>query len=168
MEGRLNDILPEPISEESEKIILELIKRKMAGGVRLAIHLLQAMEERFGIEARRVMKEMIDGRKPGPNPTGTGDPEQDLHDFCDNLERGCVGSHRWRREVDEPDRIGYSFTRCMWAEIFRELGEPELGFYYCAGDEPSVKSHNPKLGLRRTKVLMLGDEICDHVFLLEK
>ncbi len=32
MEGRLNDILPETISDESERIILDLIRRKMAGG----------------------------------------------------------------------------------------------------------------------------------------
>ena len=81
--------------------------------------------------------------------------------------RGCVGSHRWERVVDEPGRIGYRFTRCMWAEAFRELGEPELGLVICAGDEPMVRSYNPDLGFRRTKVLMLGDDVCDHVFLVE-
>lgn len=168
MEGRLNDILPETISDESESIILDLIKRKMAGGARLAVQLLHAMEEKFGAEARQVMKEMIFSRQPNPNPTGSGDPEQDLHDFCNNIEKDCTGSHRWQRIIDEQDRIGYNFTRCMWAEVYRELGEPELGFYYCAGDEPSVKSHNPQLGFLRTKVLMNGDDICNHVFLVDK
>ena len=91
-----------------------------------------------------------------------------LHDFCERLEKGCCGSHKWTRVTEEPDRIGYHFTRCMWAEIYNELGEPELGFYLCAGDEPGVKSYNPKLGFRRTKVLMNGDEVCDHIFLVEK
>jgi len=168
MEGRLNDILPETISDESESIILDLIRRKMAGGARLAVQLLHAMEEKFGAEARKVMKEMIFSRQPNPNPTGKGNPEQDLRDFCNNLEKGCTGSHRWQRVIDEPDRIGYNFTRCMWAEVYRELGEPELGFYYCAGDEPGVKSHNPQLGFLRTKVLMNGDDACDHVFFVEK
>jgi hypothetical protein len=52
----------------------------------------------------------------------------------------------------------------MWAEVYRELGEPELGWVFCAGDEPGVRSWNPKLAFQRTKVLMDGDELCDHVF----
>ncbi len=168
MQGRLNEILPEPISDEAEKIILELIKRKMAGGAMLAVTLLHAMEEKFGPEARKVMKEMIFSRQPNPDPAGKGDPRQDLREFCQNIERACTGTHRWTRVIDEPDRIGYHFFRCMWAEVYRELGEPELGFYYCAGDEPAVKSHNPKLGFQRTKVLMNGDELCDHIFNVEE
>ena len=39
--------------------------------------------------------------------------------------------------------------------------------YYCAGDEPAVKSVNPKLGFHRTKLLMQGDDHCDHVFYVE-
>jgi hypothetical protein len=167
MQGRLNDILPEPISDESENMILDLLRRKMAGGARLAVALLHAMEEKFGPEAREVMKEMVFSRKPHPEPSGSGEAIRDLSDFCHNMERACVGSHRWVRVTDEKDRIGYHFSRCMWAEVYRELGEPELGFYYCAGDEPALKSHNPKLGFQRTKVLMNGDDRCDHLFFVE-
>jgi hypothetical protein len=55
----------------------------------------------------------------------------------------------------------------MWAEVYRELDEAELGFVICAGDEPAVKSVNPKLGFKRTQVLMNGDDICDHMFYVE-
>lgn len=167
MGGSLNDILPESISEESEQIILDLLKRKMKGAAGMAVRLLHAMEKRFGPEAREVIKDMIAEQQPRPRPDA-GDPQKDLHEFCERLEQGCVGSHKWERIVDEPDRIGYHFTRCMWAEVYRELGEPELGFVICASDEPGVKSCNPKLGFERTKVLMNGDEVCDHVFLVEK
>ena len=122
MPGSLNDILPDPISRESEEILLDLIKRKMKGAAGLAVRLLHAMEERFGPEAREVLREMIGHREPTPRP-GAGEPEADLRTFCDRLDRGCVGSHRWERVIDEPDRIGYHYTRCMWAEVFRELGE---------------------------------------------
>ena len=166
MSGSLNDILPEPISEESERILLDMLKRKMKGAAGMGVRLLHAMEEHFGPEARQVVREMAHAHKPTPRPDA-GEPEADLREFCARLDRGCAGSHRWERVVDEPDRIGYEFTRCMWAEIYRELGEPELGFVICAGDEPAVKSHNPKLGFKRTKVLMNGDEVCDHVFHVE-
>jgi len=163
MGGSLNEILPEPISKESEKIILDLLKRKIKSAVSLSVRLLHAMEERFGEEARQVVREMITKREIKPRKDA-GDPEKDLRDFCERLEKGCVGSHRWERVIDEPKRIGYHFTRCMWAEVFRELGEPELGFILCASDEPAVKSYNPKLGFKRTKTLMEGDDICDHIF----
>ena len=167
MPGSLNDILPEPISEENEKILLDMLKRKMKGAAGLAVRLLHAMEERFGPEAREVVREMAEHRKPTPR-ADVGEPETDLREFCARLDRGCAGSHRWERVIDEPDRIGYHFTRCMWAEIYRELGEPDLGFVICAGDEPAVRSYNPKLGFKRTKVLMNDDEVCDHVFYVEK
>lgn len=165
--GSLNDILPEPISEENERILLDLLKLKLRGAAELTVQLLQAMEERFGPEAREVVYEMARNYAVAPR-SETGEPETDLHAFCDRLEEGCVGSHQWERIVDEPGRIGYRFTRCMWAEVFRELGEPTLGFVFCASDEPAVRAYNPQLGFSRTQVLMAGDEICDHVFYVEK
>ena len=167
MPGSLNEILPEPISEESEAIILELVKRKMKGSAGLAVRLLHAMEARFGSEAREVVRDMVAVREPTPR-ADAGDPEDDLREFCARLDRGCVGSHRWERVIDEPDCIGYHYTRCLWAEIYRELGEPELGFFFCAGDDPAVRSYNPALGFKRTKVLMNGDAVCNHIFHVEK
>jgi len=165
MPGSLNDLLPEPLSQESEAILDELIKRKVRSAAGLAVDLLHAMEERFGPEARQVVREMAQRQfAPSPNP---GAPQADLRQFCSDLDHACIGSHRWERVIDEPDRIGYHYTRCLWAEVFRELGEPELGYIFCAGDEPAVKACNPKLGFRRTQVLMLGDPLCDHIFLVE-
>ena len=167
MSGSLNEILPEPISEANEEAVLELVKRKMRGAASVGVRLLHAMEERFGPEAREVVREMSANRPVNPREDA-GDPQSDLQEFCARLDHACVGSHSWQRVIDEPDRIGYHYTRCMWAEVFRELGEPEMGYFMCSGDEPGVKSHNPQLGFQRTKVLMNGDELCDHVFYVQK
>lgn len=167
MSGSLHEILPDPLSEENERILEELLKHKMKSAAGLAVRLLHAMEEHFGPEAREVMQEMVNDRHLSPRQD-VGEPEEDLQEFCANLDKGCVGSHQWERIIDEPDRIGYHYTRCLWAEIYRELGEPELGFFYCAGDEPSVKAYNPKLAFTRTQVLMKGDDVCDHIFSVEK
>jgi hypothetical protein len=163
MTGSLNDILPEPISEQNEQVILEHLKAKLRTALSLSVDMLHAMERRFGPEAREVVRAMAryEGVSPRENP---GDAYSDLHAFCDQLERGCTGTHRWQRVVDEPGCVGYHFTRCMWAEVFCELGEPELGWIACASDEPGVRSFNPDLRFERTKVLMHGDELCDHVF----
>ena len=167
MSGSLNDILPEPISEENERIILDMLKRKMKGAANMGVRLLHAMEERFGPEVREVLREMANADNRPPNRE-SGEPEDDLHNFCAALDNGCVGSHRWNKIIDKPGRVAYNYTRCMWAEIYRELGEPELGYIICAGDEPAIRSRNPKLGFQRTKMLMNGDELCDHVFYVEE
>lgn len=165
MPGSLNEILPDPISAEDERILLAMLRSKLTGPAALAVELLHAMEEHFGPEARQVMSRMAATRtsRPRPNP---GDPQADLHEFCARLTHGCAGTHEWQVVSEEPERVAYRFTRCMWADIFRDLGEPELGFAFCAGDEPAVKAFNPALGFERTKTLMEGDDLCDHVFLV--
>jgi hypothetical protein len=167
MPGSLNDILPQPISEENEKILLDHLKRKMRIAAQVGVLLLHAMEERFGPEARQVLHEMVSNLRPTPRPE-VGEPRDDLQHFCAQLDRNCAGTHCWRRIVEEPDRIGYHYTRCMWAEIYRELGEPDLGLMLCASDEPAVKSYNSHLAFRRTQTLLTGDPFCDHVFYVEK
>lgn len=167
MPGSINEILTDGVSEADEEVIQELLYRKMKGYAGLAVRLLHAMEKRFGPEVREVLGQMVEDLSYPPRPDA-GDPRADLHELCEGVERGCAGTHRWDRVIDERDRIGYHFTGCMHARIFRELGEPELGFLFCAGDEPSVKAYNPGLGFRRTRTLMEGDEFCDHIYLVEK
>ena len=167
MTGRFSDILPDPITERNERVLEEDLKRKLKSAVGLSVRLLRAMEQRFGPAAREVVRDMAKRKDVTPRPDA-GEPEQDLKDFCEHLDRACVGSHRWERISEEPDRIAYHFTRCVWAELFLALDEPELGFLLCAGDDPAVRTYNPKLVFKRTKVLMDGDELCDHVFYVKK
>jgi hypothetical protein len=166
MPGALNEILTEPVSEQNEKILDHLLKAKLKTACSIAVELLHAMEAHFGPEVRQVLNSIVENRQfqSRRNP---GNPGEDLRVFCDELDHGCVGTHRWERVVEEPDRIGYRYTRCMWAEIFNELGEPDLGFMLCAGDKPAVEAYNPALGFERTRVLMHGDEDCDHVFFIK-
>lgn len=166
MPGSLHDILPDPISAANEQVVLALLKRKMKTAASVGVQLLHAMEERFGPEARQVLHDLVQRQQPTPRPDAA-EPAADLQEFCTQLEQGCAGSHRWERVIDQPDRIGYHFTHCLWAEVYRELGEPELGSVICASDEPAVKSHNPQLGFIRTQTLMQGNALCDHVFFVE-
>jgi len=167
MSGSLNDILPEPISPENEAVLMDLLKRKMTVSLELAVDILHAMEQRFGPEARAVIHDMALNQE-FETRVDTKAPEADLSNFCAMIDRMAAGSHRWERVVDESDRIGYCFTRCMYAEILRELEEPEIGLVICARDGPWVKSFNAGLGFYRTKTLMEGNDMCDHVFYLEK
>jgi hypothetical protein len=166
MPGSLNDILPQPISEENEAVILDLLKRKMTVSLDLAVQLLNEMEKRFGPEVREVVQQMAKEQVFPPEDEFSL-PNEDLSKFCTMIDHAAAGSHRWERVIEEQERIGYQFSRCMYAEILNELGEPGLGMVICARDGPWVKSYNPKLSFRRTKTLMEGDEMCDHIFLVE-
>lgn len=172
MPGSLNDVLPEPISEANEKAIVEIMKRKIRGGATLTVRLLHAAEKRFGPEARKLIEDLVAEGYAGTlarvERAEAGDPRKDLQELCTGLDKACVGTTRWKRVIDEPDRIGYNYTRCVFAEVFRELGEPDLGFVFCAGDEAMAKSWNPRLGMKRSQVIMSGDPVCDHLFYVEK
>jgi hypothetical protein len=133
----------------------------------IAVELLHAMEKRFGPQAREVLRELIHQQEFDARQT-TGNPETDLRDFCAVVDKTAVGTHQWEKTEDQPHSVSYRLTRCMYAEIFRELEEPELGFIMCARDEPWVKSYNPKLAFKRTKTLMNRDEICDNTYYVEK
>ncbi len=148
MEGRLNEILPEPVSSENEKAIQDLIKRKMKASLALAVEVLHAMENHFGPEVRDVLLQMVKDQNFPPRDD-VGDPETDLKALCTMIDHFDVGSHQWQRVVDTSSKVGYRYTRCLFAEILRELGEPALGMVFCAGDEPWVRSFNPRLGLCR-------------------
>ena len=37
-----------------------------------------------------------------------------------------------KTDGDDPNRICYAIESCLWADIFRKLGESDLGYYYCA------------------------------------
>jgi len=167
MAGSISDILVEPICEENEKIIEEVIKRKITTVAGIAVDLLHEMEKNFGPKVREIVKEMAQNQEFSPRDY-CGTPEHDLKEFCESIDHMAAGSHTWEKVIDESDQIGYQFTRCMYAEVFCELGEPDLGLILCAIDKPWVESYNPRLKFQRNKVLMNGDEMCNHLYFIEK
>ena len=167
MPGQISDLIPEDLCPESEAKIRELVKRKMKGACGMLVRVLRILEEHYGPEVKQLVHDQLMRRKPRPAEQ-RGPAADDLRVFCDALDRGCVGSHEWERTIDEPDRVGYSFTSCLWAEIFNELDAADIGWWWCEGDEPSVKAYHPELGFRRAKTLMEGHDECDHIFLVEK
>jgi len=56
-------------------------------------------------------------------------------------------------------------TRCRYAEMYREVGIPELGFHLsCGRDFAMVEGFNPKITLTRTQTVMEGAPYCDFRF----
>ena len=167
MNGSISEMLSEEVSEETQDLIVGLLKMKMMACVKIFVKVIRSLELKYGPEVTETAKRAVLTHEPRPQ-SQLGTPENDLHVFCDQLEKGCVGSHRWERVIDEPDRVGYKFHRCLWAEIFNELGAADIGKWLCEGDEPSVRSFNPNLGFSRTKTLMDRQGECDHIFFVRK
>jgi L-2-amino-thiazoline-4-carboxylic acid hydrolase len=53
-------------------------------------------------------------------------------------------------------------TGCRYAEFYKELGEPELGFLLvCSADFPTAEGIAPDMKLTRTQTIMQGASHCD-------
>jgi hypothetical protein len=64
--------------------------------------------------------------------------------------------------ISEPDRLAFDVTRCRYAEMYSELGIPELGaILSCNRDGAFCTGFNPAIELTRTKTIMEGADRCD-------
>lgn len=60
------------------------------------------------------------------------------------------------------DAFAFDVTRCRYAEFYRELGEPELGFLLvCSADFDTAAGFGGDIELTRTQTIMQGAPHCD-------
>jgi hypothetical protein len=60
------------------------------------------------------------------------------------------------------DAFTFDVTRCRYAEFYRELGEPELGFLLvCSADFDTAEGFGGDIRLTRTQTIMQGAPHCD-------
>ncbi len=60
------------------------------------------------------------------------------------------------------DSFEMNVKRCRYAEFYKELGEPELGFLLvCSADFPIAEGLGPDIELTRTQTIMQGATFCD-------
>jgi predicted ArsR family transcriptional regulator len=69
-----------------------------------------------------------------------------------------------------PEKVELDITGCRFAEFFRALGEPELGFaLLCAMDDTAVEEIGKgEVAFRRTSTIMQGGNRCDFRYALRK
>lgn len=148
--------------------IYSKIKSKMISGVSLYVSTLRWIEEKFGREIIEEIHEYQIARTVVIWKEKKGEfKERSLSAFCEYMEDSCSGTHEWEKIIDKKDRKSYRFTRCLWAEVFRELGAEDIGYWICEGDGPAVTAFNPKIKFKRTKTLMEGNDCCDHIYYLK-
>jgi hypothetical protein len=60
------------------------------------------------------------------------------------------------------DAYAFDVTGCRYAEFYKELGEPELGFLLvCTADFATAEGFGPDVKLTRTQTIMQGASHCD-------
>ena len=88
----------------------------------------------------------------------------------DDLEAFEKGLELWTKdnaleiEILERSETEFSFnvTRCRYAEMYREIGIPELGkVLSCARDYAMIEGFNPGIKLTRTQTILEGADYCD-------
>jgi len=64
--------------------------------------------------------------------------------------------------AQSPDTYEIDVTGCRYAQFYKELGEPELGFLLvCSSDFPFAEGFGPDIKLTRTQTIMQGASHCD-------
>ena len=71
---------------------------------------------------------------------------------------------------EDADAVEFNVVSCRYAQFFRELGEPELGFALtCSFDETFIEEFGGgDVTLKRTGTIMRGADHCDFRYALKK
>ncbi len=156
---------PEP---EGLNAIGVLTRREIEA--RLLAPLLEALAQEFDRErileiTRRVIVDIA--RQQGAELSVRMGGNSLAH-FADALADWKKG-HAMEIEVLEqtPERFSFNVRRCRYAEMYHNLGIPELGeVLSCNRDFSLIQGFNPQVKLARTQTIMAGADFCDFRFVL--
>ena len=87
----------------------------------------------------------------------------EIGNFLKNWKKGDA----MQIDVLEQNEVRFLFnvTRCRYAEMYRDLGIPELGaLLSCNRDFTLVQGFNQQIDLERTQTIMEGAPFCDFRF----
>jgi len=90
--------------------------------------------------------------------------ETDLGKFVASAFRTYARDDALEYDVIErtPDAYAIDVRRCGYAEFYKELGEPELGFLLvCTADFAAADGFGEDVKLTRTQTIMQGADHCD-------
>ena len=90
--------------------------------------------------------------------------ETDLGKFVASAFRTYARDDALAYDVIEqtPDAYAINIKRCRYAEFYKELGEPELGFLLvCTADFAVADGFGDNVKLTRTQTIMQGADHCD-------
>lgn len=151
----------------AEPGITHLERRRIEAGV--LIPMVQAFQRAVGKEqaneiAREVIRELArkDGRRWAKQ---FGEDLVAMQKVSEVWAQGGSLEIQWIAK--SPKRLDFNVTRCCYAELYKDLGLPELGcLFHCSRDFAMVEGFNPRIALTRTQTIMEGANHCDFRFRL--
>jgi len=145
--------------------ITHLERRWIEAGV--LIPMLQAFQRAVGKErANEIAREVI-------AELARQDGERWAQHYGDDLPAMQKVSGVWSAggslEIEpleqSPGKLDFNVTRCRYAELYQELGLPELGYlFHCSRDFAMVEGFSRSIELKRTQTIMQGAQHCDFRF----
>jgi len=145
--------------------ITHLERRKIEAGV--LIPMIQAFQRAVGKErANEIAREVI-------LELARRDGEKWAQQFGDDLAAmekltglwAAGGSLAIERIEKSAERLDFNVTRCRYAEFYKELGLPELGYlFHCNRDFAMAEGFSDGITLKRTQTIMEGASHCDFRF----
>jgi predicted ArsR family transcriptional regulator len=160
-----------PLPTDAELNAIGVLKRRLIEA-RVLAPMLEAMSERFGRDAvQEIARSVIIALAEAQGAQ------------LANAVGGCSLAHfegsldRWQADdalqiaVQEStsERFAFNVTRCRYAEMYRELGIPELGaILSCNRDAALMDGFNPNVAFTRTQTIMGGATHCDFVYTLTR
>ena len=149
--------------------ITHLERRKIEAGV--LVPMVQAFQQAIGKDrANEIAREVIIqlARKDGAQwAQQFGDDLQAIEKVSGVWAAG--GSLGIEPIGKSPDTLDFNVTRCQYAEFYKELGLPELGYlFHCNRDFAMVEGFSPGLALKRTQTIMQGAAHCDFRFVRKR
>jgi hypothetical protein len=155
---------PKPGSERDLQLNMVgvLVRREIEA--RILASVLAALGDEFGRErvleiARQAIIEIA--QKQGAQ-LAVSLEQNDLPGFAQALEAWKVGNALQLEVLEQNEAVlFFNVTRCRYAEMYQELGQPELGFALsCSRDYALIHGYNPNIQLERPQTIMEGAPFC--------
>lgn len=91
-----------------------------------------------------------------------GSPLEKWHQISEEIHPAYIDDLEIELLQDNADSLDLNVTGCRFAEYFRQLGEPELGFILnCEADNHIAEIGEPEVIFARTQTKMGGAKYCD-------
>jgi hypothetical protein len=145
--------------------ITHLERRRIEAGV--LIPMIEAFQRAFGRErATEVAREVIRELARQDGARWAGQFGRDLAAMQKVSELWSAGGALEIQPLAaSAGRLEFNVTRCRYAELYQELGLPELGaLLHCSRDFAVAEGFAPDIELKRSQTLMQGASHCDFRF----
>ncbi len=154
------------MTDETEVPISHLQRRRIES--RVLIPFIEACREKFGDAATRTLvAETIRTLAVTDGASWAEAYGKDLDGLKKVAEEVWAGGGSLEIDVQDgdDDQFNFNVTGCKYAEFYKDLGMPELGFLvHCSRDFAMIDGFDPDLELTRTQTVMEGASHCDFRF----